>query len=150
MVYINPMLNTTDPNWASEQVIVRTNNGTPYIQYDHVVLAFVFRSPVQLTSIRLSLFNYPQWGIGAPNITVYAPNITGTKLSSCDSLVQVIIPLQTVGTQYNTCILWSTFNLKQPLIVYIYIMWVKFSYFIHFHQVLHEPVMYQLFLYILI
>ena len=108
-----PMLNTTDPNWASELVTLRKNRVTKSSPYDHVVLTFVFQSPVSLTSINMSLFNCPQWGIGAPKITVYAKKgatglfsfdakDTGTIFlqqiqgiwSSCDSLVPVTIPLQ--------------------------------------------------------
>ena len=61
-----------DPNWASELVTVRKNSGTAAIPYNRVLLTFTFNQFVSLTSIRMILFKCPQWGIGAPNITVYA------------------------------------------------------------------------------
>ena len=126
-----PMLNTTDPNWASELVTLRKNSDTESIPYDHVVLTFVFQLPVSLTSINMSLFNCPQWGIGAPNITVYAKQgVTGLFIfdtkdastiflrqtqdiwSSCDSLVPVTIPLQK-GKLYRTWYIVVSFE-PQP------------------------------------
>ena len=116
----NPEINTTDPNWASKLVTMRKRNGTVNIPYDHVVLAFIFQPPVSLTSITLSLFQCPQWGIGAPNIILYAymgnggilPNLniedrntillpqTQDNQSSCNDLVPVTILVGT-NTQYK-------------------------------------------------
>ena len=116
----NPEINTTDPNWASTLVTMRKRNSTMNIPYDHVVLAFIFQPPVLLTSITLSLFQCPQWGIGAPNIILYAymgnggilPNLniedrntillpqTQDNQSSCNYLVPVTILVGT-NTQYK-------------------------------------------------
>ena len=138
-----PMLNTTDPNWASELVTVRKNSDTQSIPYDHVVLTFLFQSPVSLTSINMSLFNCPQWGIGAPNITVYAKKEaigllsfdakdTGTIFlrqtqgiwSSCDSLVPVTISLQN-GKLYRTWHIVVSFE-SQPGTDWVHVGEVQF------------------------
>ena len=57
----DPVINTTDPNWASELVTVRKNNATRYIPYDYAVLSFFFSTtciidinqtePVQVSSV---------------------------------------------------------------------------------------------------
>ena len=140
----DPVINTTDPNWASELVTVKKNSGTWFIPYDYAVLSFLFQLPVSLASIKLSLFKCPQWGIGAPNITVYVDmandkNILnfGTLDSdtipltefqddqvSCNSLVSVIIPLKT-DTQYRICYIVVSFE-DQPDIDWVYVGEVQF------------------------
>ena len=141
---VNPVINTTDPDWASELVTVRKNNVTWNIPYDHVVLTFVFDSPVSLKSIRLNLFQCPQWSIGAPNITVYARNSPSGDFfrfypedhhsvvlaqlqdvhSSCNDLVPVTIPLETY-TQYNIWYIVVSFE-PQPDIDWVYMGEVQF------------------------
>ena len=140
---IIPVFNTTDPNWASELVTVRKNNGTAFIPYDRVVLTFIFQTPQLLKSVKLNLFNCPQWGIGAPNITVYGEasvrmgnlvfDIRGSIIplaqsqdvkSSCDSLVPVTIPLQT-GKQYQAWYIVVSFE-PQPAIDLVYVGEVEF------------------------
>ena len=142
---VNPVINTTDPNWASELVTVRKNNVTWNTPYDHVVLTFVFEPPVSLKSIRLNLFQCPQWGIGAPNVTVYArnslyggffdnfyPEVHHTVVlaqlqdvqSSCNDLVPVTIPLET-DTQYNIWYIIVSFE-PQPDIDWVYMGEVQF------------------------
>ena len=129
---INPVFNTTDPNWASELVTMRKNSDRYYIPYDHVCLQFLFRPPVSLTSIRLSLFNCPQWGIGAPNISVYARennlwtdfNVKDRNtirlahsedvLSSCNDLVLKNIFLKT-ETQYKNLYIVVSFEPQSPI-----------------------------------
>ena len=140
-----PMLNTTDPNWASELVTVRKNSDIESIPYDHVVLTFAFQSPVSLTSINMSLFNCPQYGIGAPKITVYAkkkgllflnfriddPSTTTLGhsqdiQSSCDGLVPVTILLQK-GMLYQTWYIVVSFE-PQPATDWVYVGEVQFFY----------------------
>ena len=139
---IIPVLHTTDPNWASELVTVRKNNSTAAIPYDHVVLTFVFQKPQLLNSVKLNLFKCPQWGIGAPNITVYGEAIqrifffdrschsiiplsqSQDVQSSCDSLVPVTIPLQT-GKQYQMLYIVVSFE-PQPAIDWVHVGEVEF------------------------
>ena len=140
---IIPVFNTTDPNWASELVTVRKNSVTAAIPYDHVVLTFVFQKPQLLKSVKLNLFKCPQWGIGAPNITVYGKaslrmgnfdfDIRDSIIplaqsqdvqSSCDSLVPVTIPLQT-GEQYLSWYIVVSFE-PQPAIDWVHVGEVQF------------------------
>ena len=142
---VNPVINTTDPNWASELVTVRKNNVTWTTPYDHAVLSFIFQPPVSLKSIRLSLFKCPQWGIGAPNITVYADmgkqgNILNFDFAnnatiplaqlqdvqlSCNDLVPVTIPLET-DTQYKIWYILVSFE-PQPDIDWVHVGEVQFN-----------------------
>ena len=112
------------------------------IPYDHVVLAFVFHPLVTLTSIKLSVFKCLQWGIGAPNISVYAeatydyPNFYNEDpyiipiaqsqdvQSSCDDLVSVTIPMET-DTQYRICYIVVSFE-PQTAINWVYVGEVQF------------------------
>ena len=140
----DPVINTTDPNWASELVTVRKNSATWFIPYDYAALSFLFQLPVSLTSIKLSLFKCPQWGIGAPNITVYV-DMTNDKnvlnldthdldiiplaqsqddQSSCSGLVSVTIPLKT-DTQYKICYIVMSFE-AQLDIDWVYVGEVQF------------------------
>ena len=140
----DPVINTTDPNWASELVTVRKNSATWHIPYDYAVLSFLFQLPVSLTSIRLSLFKCPQWGIGASNFTVYVDNIIDNNFlnfdtrnrnniplaqyqnnqSSCNDLVSVTIPLKT-DTQYRIWYIVVSFK-DQPDIDWVYVGEVQF------------------------
>ena len=139
---IIPVLNTTDLNWASELVTVRKNSGTTAIPFDHVILIFVFQKPVLLKSVKLNLFKCPQWGIGAPNITLYGAirveifhfdssyhrSISLAQSqdvqSSCDSLVPVTMPLET-GKQYQMFYIVVSFE-PQPAIDWVYVGEVQF------------------------
>ena len=124
---------------------VRKNNRTYNFEYDHVIMSFLFQSPVSLTSIKLSLFKCPQWRIGPPNITVYAstggdatffyPETYGffslvslaqsqDDQSSCSGLVSVTIPLKT-DTQYKIWYIVVSFK-DQPDIDWVYVGEVQF------------------------
>ena len=140
----DPVINTTDPNWASELVTVRKNSATWHIPYDYAVLSFLFQLPVSLTSIKLSLFKCPQWGIGAPNIIVYVDMANDKNIlnfdtrdrdtiplaqfqdnqSSCSGLVSVTIPLKT-DTQYRRWHIAVSFE-DQPDIDWVYVGEVQF------------------------
>ena len=138
-----PVLNMSVTNWASELVTVRKNNGTAAIPYDHVVLTFVFQNPQLLKSVKLNLFKCTQWGIGAPNITVYGeasarmvhldfdsrdsiiPLAQSQDVqSSCDSLVPVTIPLKT-GKQYQMLYIVVSFE-AQTAIDWVHVGEVQF------------------------
>ena len=138
----DPVINTTDPNWAFELVTVRKNSGTWFIPYDYA--AFLFQLPVSLTSIKLILFKCPQWGIGAPNITVYVNKANDNNFVnfdtldrdtiplaqsqddqvSCSGLVSVTIPLKT-DTQYRIWYIVMSFE-AQPDIDWVYVGEVRF------------------------
>ena len=139
---IIPVLNITDSNWASELVTVRKNSVTASIPYNHVVLTFVFQKPLLMKSVKLNLFKCPQWGIGAPKITVYGVthvenynfDISYRSIipvaqsqddqSSCDRLVPVTIPLKT-GKQYPLWYIVVSFE-PQPAIDWVYVGEVEF------------------------
>ena len=131
---VNPVINTTHPDWASELLTVRKTDISWTIPYDHVFLGFLFQPPVSLTSIRMSLLQCPQWGIEAPNITVYADmgengnllnfdhynnNVsplaqTQDNQSSCNDLVPVTIRLET-DTQYKIWYIVVSFELHADI-----------------------------------
>ena len=94
-------------DWASQLVTVRRSEGSLDISFAHVILTFGFDTAVSLTGIEMDLFLCPDWGIGAPSITVYLNedyNLASTNIfnlsfvppaddnslqSSCDSLSTV-------------------------------------------------------------
>ena len=103
----SPAIDTSTSDWASQLVTVRKTQ-TDEIQFEHVLLTFGFDTAVTLTGIELDLFLCPEWGIGAPFISVYADMesnliFTGNSLStlpfqphtpsqsSCNSLSTVTI-----------------------------------------------------------
>ena len=93
-------------NWAAGLFTVNRNRETS------IEIGIQFDRAVELTQIELDLFNCPEWGIAAPNITVYrwtlfpatlptprtiAPrlgSVTTLDSTSCDSITTVLIPLQ--------------------------------------------------------
>ena len=104
---IFPLVNTSASDWASQLVTVRMSNDGPGINFPHVLLTFGFDTAVSLTGIEMDWFLCPDWGIGAPSITVYLNeeyNLDSTNIltlpfafadnrdslqSSCDSLSTV-------------------------------------------------------------
>ena len=140
----DPVINTTDRNWASQLVTVRKNNLTYNFEYDHVIMSFLFQSPVSSTSIKLSLFKCPQWRIGPSNITVYASTRGDATFlnpetdvrsfiliaqsqddqSLCSGLVSVTIPLKT-DNQYKIWYIVVSFE-DQPDIDWVYVGEVQF------------------------
>ena len=105
----SPAIDTSVSEWASQLVTVRKTQ-TAEIPFDHVLLTFAFDEVVSLSTIEMDLFLCPQWGIGAPFISVYADvesNLvfTGNSLStllfvhytpsqsSCNSLSTVTVSL---------------------------------------------------------
>ena len=67
----SPDINTSTSDWASQLVTVRRSNDGPGINFPHVLLTFGFDTAVSLTGIEMEWFLCPDWGIGAPFITVY-------------------------------------------------------------------------------
>ena len=102
---VSPDINTSTSDWASQLVTVRRNEGTADVPFDYVLLTFGFDTAVSLTGIEMDLFLCPDWGIGAPRITVslneeydfvfnlslpFTPPVQPSQ-SSCDSLTTVHI-----------------------------------------------------------
>ena len=99
---------------------VRRSEGTFNVPLPHVLLTFGFDTAVSLTGIEMDLFLCPDWGIGAPSITVYlneSYNLTSTNIfnlpfvfadgnslqSSCDSLSTVTFSGGSLmGSYYRT------------------------------------------------
>ena len=93
-------------DWAAGLFTVNRNGGT------FIEIGFEFvRSVGKLIQIELDLFNCPEWGIAAPNISVYSyslfaawlpprtiithiGSVTTLNSTSCDSITTVLIPLQ--------------------------------------------------------
>jgi len=96
-------------NWAAGLFTVNRSRRTS------IEIGFELSISVHLIQVELELFNCPEWGIAAPNITVYiwnvfpgllpSPRTIATRLggvttlnsTSCDSITRVLIPLQPYG-----------------------------------------------------
>ena len=135
----SPAIDTSTSDWASRLVTLRKTQ-TDEIDFDHVLLTFRFETLIQLYEIELDLFLCPEWGIGAPFISVYAnveSNLVYTRntllfqhytpsQSSCDSLstVTIILGDSFIVTSYLTWhILVSTFT---PFIDWVHVGEVRF------------------------
>ena len=72
----SPAIDTSTSDWASQLVTVRKTQNENIIfngrQIDHVLLTFIFDTAVTLTEIEMDFFICPEWGIGAPHVSVYA------------------------------------------------------------------------------
>ena len=67
----SPAFDTNTSDWASQLVTVRKTH-TDEIKYSHVLLTFVFDTAVTLIGVEMDLFLCPEWGIGAPTVSVCA------------------------------------------------------------------------------
>ena len=102
----SPDIDTNTSDWASHLVTVRRNEGSNDINFGHVLLTFGFETAVSPTRIEIDLFHCPDWGIGAPRITVFLNqeyslalnndllflSHTQPSKSSCDSLSTLSTP----------------------------------------------------------
>ena len=97
-------------NWAAGLFTVNRSGRTS------IEIGFGLSTSVRLIQVELELFNCPEWGIAAPNITVYtwvqfpsvlpSPRAIATRLggvttltsTSCNSITRVLIPLQQSGS----------------------------------------------------
>ena len=141
----SPDINTSTSDWASQLVTVRrSEERNADITVRHVLLTFGFDMNVSLTRIEMDWFNCPDWGIGAPDITVYLNedyNLTSTNIfnlpfvfadnkdslqSSCDSLSTVTFSGGSLeGSYYRTFHILVTLT-YHPSIDVVYIGEVRF------------------------
>ena len=93
-------------DWAAGLFTVNRSGKTS------IEIGFELSINILLVQVELELFNCPEWGIAAPNITVYTWNVfpgllpssralatrlggvTTLNSTSCDSITRVLIPLQ--------------------------------------------------------
>ena len=68
---VSPAIYTRTPDWASQLVTVRRNEGTPDLTFPHVLLTFAFDTSMILAGIEMDLFLCPDWNISAPSMYIY-------------------------------------------------------------------------------
>lgn len=69
---IFPVIDRSDPDWASGLLTVKKGNSTNDIETKHILLTFNFAKKEHVATIYLDLLLCPEWNIGAPYITVVA------------------------------------------------------------------------------
>ena len=94
----SPDIDTSTSDWASRLVTVRRNEGTPGINFHHVLLTFGFDTAVSLTGIEMDLFNCPAWNIGIPSITVYL----NPDYNLAASATNILYSLPFVSSSHNS------------------------------------------------
>ena len=141
---ISPDINTSTSDWASQLVTVRRSEGNQYVNFPHVLLTFGFDTAVSLTGIEMDWFLCPDWGIGAPSITVYLNedyNLANTNIiptlpfvsaddnslqSSCDSLSNVTVSGGSFeGSYYRTIHILVDLS-AHPTIEWVHVGEVRF------------------------
>ena len=133
---MSPSISTESNDWASQLVTVQKIDSIPgRITFPHVLLTFIFDTPVSVSSIEVELFNCPEWNIGAPYIFVHANDevklsvderaigSSSVNQSSCDSQT-VGVTIQETSFHLNWHIL-ITFDLH-PAIEWVHIAEVRF------------------------
>ena len=135
----SPDIDTSTSDWASQLVTVRRNDGTAAVPFAHALLTFGFDTAVSLTGIEIDLFLCPDWGIGAPVITVYVNeeynlafnfglpplHFVQPSQSSCDSLTTVHLSGDTLSvSSYRT--FHILVDLYQSSIEWVHIGEVRF------------------------
>ena len=68
---VSPDIDTSIPDWASQLVTLRRNEGSHNLTYPHVLPTLAFETAVSLTKIEMDLFLCADWNIGAPSVYVY-------------------------------------------------------------------------------
>ena len=140
----SPDIDTSASDWASQLVTVRRSDYGPGIYFPHVLLTFGFDTAVSLTGIEMDWFLCPDWGIGAPDITVHLNedyNLTNTNIfilqfvhpaddnslqSSCDSLSTVTFSGGSFMGSYYRTIHIIVILLEYPSIEWVHVGEVRF------------------------
>ena len=134
---ISPSISTESNDWASQLVTVKKVDSIPgRITFPHVLLTFIFDTPVSVSSIEVELFNCPEWNIGAPYIFVHANDEVKLSVderaiasysvnqSSCDSQT-VGVPIQEISFHLNWHVLIAIDG-PDTTIEWVYIAEVRF------------------------
>ena len=101
----SPDIDTSASDWASQLVTVRRNDGTADVRFAHVLLTFGFDTAVSLTGIEMDLFLCPDWGIGAPHITV-------SLNEEYDFVFNLSLPFSSVQPSQSSCDSLTTVHLS--------------------------------------
>lgn len=110
----SPNINLSDPNWASQLVTVKKNEGNDLDSVDHVVLTFSFNTPKLFLLIEIDMFLCLSWNTGAAAVFVFAGDQTNLVipegyiaqfqlddcLLACDSLTTVSLVMEFETNSY--------------------------------------------------
>lgn len=111
-----PNINLSDPNWASQLVTVKKNEGIDIDSVDHVVLTFSFNTPQLFLLIEIDMFLCLSWNTGAAAVFVFGDNQTDFSISqgdyigqfqlddcllACDSLTTVSLVMEIESNSYR-------------------------------------------------
>ena len=125
----SPLIDTSTTDWAAQLVTIEKNNPlSGYITFPHVLLTFIFDTPISPSSIEIDFFNCPQWGISAEFISVYSANNTNLvpRISrpqdgmfhiqdpSCESLTTATVTFNSPPTSVTWYIV-AGFNKDSPI-----------------------------------
>ena len=106
---VSPNINTSDNDWAAQLVTVRRNEGTADIIFRHVLLTFGFDTAVSPNVTEIDFFHCPDWGIGAPTITVfYNEEYDFTIHTTSTDRNAIDLPFKSVATTVSDCDSLST------------------------------------------
>ena len=119
---VSPDIDTSIYDWASQLVTVRRNEGTAEILLDYVLLTFGFDTAVSLTGMEIDLFHCPDWGIGAPVITV-SLNKEYDLTFSTD-----LQPLRSVVPSESRCDSLSRFTISETTDIHYHVVHILITF----------------------
>ena len=135
----SPEIDTGDPNWASQLVVVKRNENAS-ASTDYALLTFGFETDVSPTAIEIDLFLCSDWNFGVSRIFVYVNEeydlvFTSTLSrydvspylldSLCGSLSTVALSPYIINS-YQTFHIVMDFPFNEPQFQYIHIGEVRF------------------------
>ena len=138
----SPDIDTNTTDWASQLVTVKITYNQNF-PFSHVLLTFVFDTPVSVREVEMDLFLCPNLSIGPPHITIYLINdvqyhstsfsnlyfvhgAPSTSISSCDGLTTYTFRGDTLLFSYQTFHCLMSFNTIKCSTEWAYIGEVRF------------------------
>ena len=140
----SPDIDTNTTDWASQLVTVKFTHNK-HLNFPHVLLTFVFDTPISVREIEMDLFFCPNLSIGPPHITIYLINdvqynLTSysgpyyfvhkeaptTSISSCDGLTTYTFTADVLLFSYRTFHCLMSFNTIKYSTEWAYIGEVRF------------------------
>ena len=139
----SPDIDTNTTDWASQLVAVKITYNQ-HLYFPHVLLTFVFDTPVSVTEIEMDLFFYPNLSIGPPHITIHLVHdvqynltsfsglyfvhgkATSTSISSSDGLTTYTFRADSLLFSYQTFHCVISFNTIKYNTEWAYIGEVRF------------------------
>ena len=114
----SPDIDTNTTDWASQLVAVKITYNK-HIYFPHVLLTFVFDTPVSVSEIEMDLFLCSNLSIDPPYIIIYLINDVQYNLTLFSDLYY-FVPGEALSTSISSCDGLTTYSFRADILQFSY------------------------------